>query len=101
MALPPPLSPDELASALASRHTGWTVSYAGKLHRTLVFPNFAAAFDFMSEVAKHAEKVNHHPEWSNVYNRVEIDLITHDSGGITTCDIELATVIDAVATRAV
>jgi 4a-hydroxytetrahydrobiopterin dehydratase len=72
------LSASELAQALAER-PGWSVC-EGKLHRELSFPNFVAAFGFMSSVALVAERMNHHPEWSNVYGRVVIDLTTHDAG---------------------
>jgi 4a-hydroxytetrahydrobiopterin dehydratase len=72
---------------------GWKV-VAGKLHRELQFADFVAAFGFMARVALHAEKRDHHPEWSNVYNKVTIDLTTHDAGGITAKDIELAQVIE-------
>ena len=67
----------------------WRLS-DGKLHLQLVFADFVAAFDFMSKVAVLAEAAGHHPEWSNVYNRVEIDLTTHDVGGITMKDFDLA-----------
>jgi len=72
---------------------GWKV-VAGKLHRELQFADFVAAFSFMTRVALVAEKRDHHPEWSNVYNKVTIDLTTHDAGGITAKDIELAQVIE-------
>ena len=62
----------------------------GKLHRRLVFQDFAEAFRFMTALAAEAERLGHHPEWSNVYNRVTIDLVTHDAGGITALDFELA-----------
>jgi 4a-hydroxytetrahydrobiopterin dehydratase len=68
----------------------------GKLHLKIVFANFVAAFDFMGKVALLAEAASHHPEWSNVYNRVEIDLTTHDAGGITELDFDLAEKIDLV-----
>ncbi len=61
-----------------------------KLHRKFVFVDFVEAFGFMSQVALLAEAANHHPEWSNVYNRVEIHLTTHDAGGITERDFDLA-----------
>ncbi len=64
--------------------------------RTLVFADFAEAFGFMARVAILAEKADHHPEWSNVYNRVEILLTTHDAGGLSHRDVELATAIDAI-----
>ena len=68
---------------------GWEL-VDGKLHRRFVFPDFAEAFRFMTAVAAEAERLNHHPEWSNVYNRVTVDLVTHDAAGITTLDFELA-----------
>lgn len=67
------------------------------LHKTFTFVDFNAAFGFMTRVALHAEKMNHHPEWFNVWNRVEITLSTHDAGGLTQRDVELAKAIDAVA----
>jgi 4a-hydroxytetrahydrobiopterin dehydratase len=68
----------------------------GKLHREFVFVDFVAAFSFMTKVALHAEKTNHHPEWFNVYNRVTVDLMTHDAGGITSNDVELAKFIESI-----
>lgn len=100
MERPTPLSPDEVTTQLERHHRDWQVSSDGKLHRSLVFADFAAAFGFMSEIAVRAEKANHHPEWSNVYNKVDIDLITHDVGGITRYDFALVEVIDAAAGRA-
>lgn len=70
---------------------------SGKLHRELKFANFVEAFGFMTQVALLAEKADHHPEWFNVYNRVSIDLTTHDAGGISARDFALATQIDALA----
>jgi 4a-hydroxytetrahydrobiopterin dehydratase len=66
------------------------------LSRECVFTDFVAAFGFMGKVALLAERMNHHPEWSNVYNRVNIRLTSHDSGGITRRDIKLATEINAL-----
>ena len=65
--------------------------------RKLVFADFNAAFGFMTRVALHADKVDHHPEWSNVYNRVEVVLTTHDAGGVTERDLDMARFIDATA----
>ena len=65
-----------------------------KLHIELKFKNFIEAFSFMTQLAMHAEKTNHHPEWFNVYNKVEIDLMTHEVGGISSRDIELASIIN-------
>jgi 4a-hydroxytetrahydrobiopterin dehydratase len=68
---------------------GWELR-EDKLHRKLSFKDFVEAFGFMAKVALMAESMNHHPEWSNVYNRVEIDLTTHDADGISERDFELA-----------
>jgi 4a-hydroxytetrahydrobiopterin dehydratase len=67
--------------------------------RSLKFKTFTEAFGFMTEIALVAEKMDHHPEWSNVYNRVEILLATHESGGVTERDVKLAEVIDEAAAR--
>jgi 4a-hydroxytetrahydrobiopterin dehydratase len=68
---------------------GWSIQ-AGKLQRQFKFKDFVAAFGFMTQVALVAEAMGHHPEWFNVYNRVTIDLTTHDANGITLKDIALA-----------
>ena len=65
--------------------------------RTFVFEDFNAAFGFMTRVALKADKMDHHPEWSNVYNRVEVVLTTHDADGVTGLDLELARFMDDVA----
>ncbi len=78
----------ELESALASLE-GWHLADGG-LNRKFQFADFNEAFGFMTRVALVAESMNHHPEWFNVYNRVEVHLITHDRGGITQLDIDLA-----------
>ncbi len=69
-----------------------------KLYRQFIFKNFNHAFSFMTQVAMHAEKYNHHPEWSNVYKTVEVHLTTHSDNGITEKDIKLAKFMDAIAT---
>jgi 4a-hydroxytetrahydrobiopterin dehydratase len=66
------------------------------LHKEFKFHDFVAAFGFMSQVALHAEKLNHHPEWTNVYNKVTITLHTHEAGGITGLDFRLARLIDKI-----
>jgi 4a-hydroxytetrahydrobiopterin dehydratase len=83
------------ASAGAGHRSGWSLQ-ADKLHCELSFPDFVQAFGFMAKVALVAERMNHHPEWSNVYNRVVIDLTTHDAGGISELDFQLASHIDAL-----
>ena len=66
------------------------------IRRSIVFTDFAEAFGFMTQVALIAEKADHHPEWTNVWNRVEVLLTTHDAGGLSPRDIELANAIDAI-----
>lgn len=95
MNAPAALSTAELNDAL-TQLTGWSIE-RGKLHRQLQFKSFVEAFGFMSSVALVAESMGHHPEWFNVYNRVTIDLTTHDAGGITSKDIELARKINELA----
>ncbi len=77
---------------------GW--NFNGKsLEKEFLFKNFSEAFSFMTRVALQAEKHDHHPDWSNVYNRVRIQLNTHDAGGITELDIKLATFIDKISSH--
>jgi 4a-hydroxytetrahydrobiopterin dehydratase len=92
--MPDLVADDDLATFLDD-HPGWSTK-DGMLHRELTFADFAEAFGFMARVALWAEKMNHHPEWSNVWNRVTIDLITHDVGGLSDLDVELATRIDSI-----
>jgi 4a-hydroxytetrahydrobiopterin dehydratase len=68
----------------------------GKLSKAFDFPNFVQAFGFMTQIALEAEKMNHHPEWCNVYNHVEINLATHDAKGITEYDFNLARTIERI-----
>jgi 4a-hydroxytetrahydrobiopterin dehydratase len=75
---------------------GWEI-VDGKLHREFRFGDFVEAFGFMSRVALVAEKSDHHPEWSNVWNRVTVDLVTHDAGGITDRDVALANTMNELA----
>ena len=88
MARPIKLADADVTQRLAAL-PAWTVK-DGKLHRELTFPDFTQAFAFMTDVAREADALDHHPEWFNVYNRVVIDLATHDASGITTLDFELA-----------
>jgi len=91
----PKLTDPEIATALKSLE-GWTRE-GNKLHRELKFKDFVTAFSFMTAAALTAERMNHHPEWFNVYNTVRIDLSTHDSGGLTKLDVELARAMTAIA----
>ncbi|HUQ92716.1 MAG TPA: 4a-hydroxytetrahydrobiopterin dehydratase [Bryobacteraceae bacterium] len=91
------LTEDEISRALAALPEWKTRD--GKLHREYKFPDFVHAFGFMATSAIAIEAMNHHPEWSNVWNRVTIDLTTHDANGITTKDFELAHKLESVATR--
>jgi 4a-hydroxytetrahydrobiopterin dehydratase len=77
---------------------GWTLDDEGKaLLRTFKLKNFSEAFAFLTRVALHAEKVDHHPEFTNVWNRVDFRLTTHDTGGVTERDLKLAKKIDEFA----
>lgn len=90
----PQLTPSERDAALALL-PHWTLSDDSlAINRTLKFGDFAQAFGFMARVAIIAEKADHHPEWFNVYNRVEIRLTTHDAGGLSKRDVALAQAID-------
>ena len=91
---------DATISARLSDLPGWIRSDHGKaIARSFRFPDFATAFAFMTRVALAAEKADHHPEWSNVWNRVDIRLTTHDAGGITQRDLDLAARIHAIASN--
>jgi 4a-hydroxytetrahydrobiopterin dehydratase len=89
------LSPSEIEAALSTL-PGWEL-VAGKLHREYRFADFVHAFGFMTAAALEAQAMNHHPEWSNVWNRVLIDLTTHDAGGITRRDVDLAGKLESLA----
>ena len=86
--MPEKLSDSHIQEALDSLE-GWVLA-GGKLHKEFKFSDFMEAFAFMTRCAILAEKMNHHPEWFNVYNTVRVDLTTHDAGGITEYDITLA-----------
>lgn len=77
---------------------GWSVRES-KLHREYKFADFVHAFGFMATAAIAIEKMNHHPEWANVYDRVTVDLTTHDAGGISPKDFELAALLDSLAVK--
>ena len=91
-----PLNEADIGIALASLD-GWALDEDGKaLRRQFVFDSFIQAFGFMTQVALLAQQADHHPEWSNVYNKVDIRLTTHDAKGLTQRDIKLAQAIDAL-----
>ncbi len=75
--------------------SGWDVK-DGKLHKEFQFDNFNQAFGFMTRAAMEIEKMNHHPEWFNVYNRITVDLTTHEAGGITNNDVNLARILNSL-----
>ncbi len=80
-------------------HPDWTLARNGKaIERAFTFADFSEAFAFMARVALLAEKHDHHPEWSNVYNKVEIALTTHDAGGLSQRDVAMAAAIDGLLT---
>ncbi len=87
---------DEALEQAVSALDGWAV-VEGKLHKEYVFGDFVEAFAFMTAAALCAERKNHHPEWFNVYRTVRVDLSTHDLGGISSWDVELAEEFDALA----
>ena len=97
MPAPKKLDESELQSAVTSL-PGWTL-VQGKLHREYKFADFVHAFGFMATSAIAIEKMNHHPEWFNVRNKVVVDLTTHDAGGVSAKDVELAKLLDGFAGR--
>lgn len=88
------LGPDAVKLELESLE-GWSVVNE-KLHKEFKFEDFNQAFGFMSRASMYIEKINHHPEWFNVYNRLVVDLTTHDAGGITQNDINLARFLNSI-----
>ena len=98
MPRPKALSKNEINARLATLD-GWVLEN-DKLHREFVFANFIEAFGFMASAALVAEKMDHHPEWSNVYNRVAVDLTTHDADGVTELDFELAAAMNTASNSA-
>jgi 4a-hydroxytetrahydrobiopterin dehydratase len=86
---------DEQIKTELSGLSGWSV-VNGKLHKDFVFDDFIEAFGFMTRAAIHIEKMNHHPEWFNVYNKLSVDLVTHDASGITQNDIVLARTLNSL-----
>ncbi len=95
MGKPTRLNDEQVSEALGGL-SGWELA-DGKLHREFKFGDFVEAFGFMSRVALAAERMDHHPEWFNVYNRVVVDLRTHDCDGISDRDFELARRIETLA----
>ena len=89
------LSSDDLSKLIDQETLDWKIIDDGKkIKKTFKFKSFIEAFSFMSKIAIYAEKKDHHPEWSNVYNKVEICLTTHDAGGITEKDVDLINFIE-------
>ena len=97
--MPAILSADDRSAALKAL-PGWSeVDGRNAIMKRFVFADFSEAFGFMARVALVAEKLDHHPEWSNVYKTVDVTLATHDAGGVTDLDITLATAMNAIAER--
>jgi len=88
------LSPDQIKNNLKDL-PGWEVN-EGKLYKEFLFDDFNQAFGFMTRAAMNIEKMNHHPEWFNVYNKLIVKLTTHDAGGITENDIRLAKILNSI-----
>ncbi len=95
MTAPIKLSETDLQAHL-DQTSGWAI-VEGKLHKKFQFDSFVSAFGWMTSVALVAETMGHHPEWTNVYNRVVVNLVTHDAGGITELDFTLAKRMDVLA----
>ena len=93
-------TPEEARTQLAALPHWQHDAQRGAIARRFRFADFRQAFGFMAQLALHAERLNHHPEWSNVYDRVDVVLTTHDAGGLTALDIELARCADAAHARA-
>lgn len=91
------LNDAEIHQMLATRQ-GWSVKN-NKLHKEYKFEDFVHAFGFMATAAMRIERLDHHPEWCNVYNAVRVDLTTHDCGGISQKDFELAEILDELAAK--
>jgi 4a-hydroxytetrahydrobiopterin dehydratase len=86
------------AAAALAQLTGWSAADGrDAIVKTFKFKDFNAAFGWMTRVALAADKLDHHPEWFNVYNRVDVQLATHDADGVTELDVQLATFMDAAA----
>jgi len=84
-----------MAQPMLEAPTGWTrLANRDAIHKTFKFKDFNAAFGFMTRAALIAEKMDHHPEWANVYNKVEVTLTTHSAGGVTEQDLTLAAAMD-------
>lgn len=88
------LSSEQISEGLKNL-SGWSIKEE-KLHKDFEFDDFNQAFGFMTRAAMYIEKMNHHPEWFNVYNQLTIDLMTHDAGGITQNDVELAKILNSL-----
>lgn len=95
MSSPKKLTPEEISEGLSALDQ-WTL-IGGKLHREFQFKDFIEAMGFMTRAALVAESMNHHPEWFNVYNRVKVDLTTHDVDGLSNYDLQLAARMDQLA----
>ena len=87
--------PRDKIEAEIKEMSGWAI-VDGKLRKEFVFDDFTHAFAFMTKAVEHIEKMNHHPEWTNVYNKLTVDLVTHDAGGITQNDIDLAKILNSL-----
>ena len=90
-----PLTPQEIQERMKSLHSDWSLD-GDFIRRSFTFKDFNEAFAFMTAVALLAKKADHHPNWSNVYNQVDIALSTHDAGGLTKRDFDLAMEIDGL-----
>ena len=99
MGMATPLGPEQRPASLARIPDWGPVAGEDAITRTYVFADFSEAFGFMARAALAAEKMDHHPEWTNVYKTVAVTLTTHDAGGVTARDIDLAEAMDQLAAR--
>ena len=96
------MTPQRLKPTIAKAMVpGWNAETHPReiISKTFVFPNFAGAIQWMVNVSREAERLNHHPEWLNIYDRVEVVLTTHDAGGVTMLDVDLAKFMNAAADK--
>lgn len=93
------LSPAEIATSLKTISPKWNLQ-EDKIQREFIFKDFVEAFEFMTKVAAKAQELNHHPEWSNVYHKVNVQLITHEVKGLSELDFRLARYLEEVSTHA-
>lgn len=94
--MPQKISSQDIDKYLAKLDAWQVVDGREAIHKSFKFPNFKAAFDFMQQIAFYAEQINHHPEWTNIYNRMDVTLSTHDVNGLSELDFQMAAKMDSI-----